>query len=270
MVVPIRSSQFLLALALSLACERKPTSTSEGQSQRPQAAARSQPTPSAAPTDPVAPPPPSAATAVLEKPRCLSPAEVAEIAGYDRWRFHLARRVVRVARNDTLALREGPSPSAPEMARLRFDQAGIMPTKKICKVGPTDWYEVRVLGKTGWVNGKYLASVTTVHDTTADYHRLAGDEPAKTPWALADAIVHAMNTPPPQEGRYHAEVVDLQTSGATASAIIYDIGWLDDSIDGRQTLVTMAKTEHGWTVERADTNYLCGRGPDPDNPALCT
>jgi hypothetical protein len=144
-----------------------------------------------------------------------------------------------------------------------------MPTKKVCKVGPTDWYEVRVLGKTGWVNWKYLASATTVHDKTADYREYAGDTPAKTPWALAHAIVHDMNTPPPQEGRYHAEVVDLQAGEATASAIIYDIGWLDDSIDGRQTLVTMIKTERGWTVERADTHYLCGRGPGGD-PARCT
>jgi hypothetical protein len=258
----------LLFLGACVGCERKPTSASEGQSERVQSVATSRPVPSAVAVEPTPAPSSSTVPAVTEQPRCLSPAEIEKIEAYDSWRFHGPQRVVRVARKDTLALREGPSPSAAQLAALPYDQGAVFPSKKVCVVGPSDWWEVRVAGKTGWVNSKYLARATTVHDRTAEYKKDGGVMAAKTPWALAHAIVHDMNTPPPEEGRYHAEVIDVQTSGATASAIVYAFGWLDDSIGGEQTLVTMVKTEAGWTVERADTHYLCRRGPG-DDPTLC-
>lgn len=194
---------------------------------------------------------------------CLSPAEV---EGYDPfgWQLKGPRRVVQVARDDTLALRESPSPSAPLVAGLSFDRSDIVPTKSVCFVGDTPWIEVRAAEKLGWVNSRFLALATSAHDVAEQYRLRAGQRSHATPRQLAEAIVHAMNTPPPTEGKYHARVIDVVVSGAEASAIIYAFGELDDSVAGEQALVTMVKAANGWSVEHAAAHSLCYRGTTED------
>jgi uncharacterized protein YgiM (DUF1202 family) len=65
-------------------------------------------------------------------------------------------RVVNVSSDDTLSLRETPSPSGALVARIPHDGTGIVRGAGVKRVGSYDWYEVSYDGHTGWVNATYL------------------------------------------------------------------------------------------------------------------
>lgn len=198
---------------------------------------------------------------------CLSEKEIKD---YDPMGFRLrgTHSVVRVARDDTLALRENPSPKAPILEQISHDADGLRPTGQVCLAGKSHWWEVAVGARTGWVNSRFVGRLTAVHDATAKYKELSGESPEPTPWALTNKILREMNTPPQDEGHYEAELVDLKVSGRKATATIYACCELDDSVDGEQTEISLVLEDGGWRLEGASHRYLCGRGVSEDGQ-LC-
>ncbi len=69
-------------------------------------------------------------------------------------------RVVGVASNDTLNMRSGPGPRFALSGRIPHNGRGIAATGRSTRVGSTDWWTVRYLGRQGWVSSRYLAPDT--------------------------------------------------------------------------------------------------------------
>lgn len=66
-------------------------------------------------------------------------------------------RVVGVASNDTLNMRSGPGPRFKLAGRIPANGRGIATTGRTTRVGSTDWWSIRYLGRQGWVSSRYLA-----------------------------------------------------------------------------------------------------------------
>lgn len=69
-------------------------------------------------------------------------------------------RVVGVASNDTLNMRSGPGPRFKLSGRIPHNGRGIAATGRSTRVGSTDWWTVRYLGRQGWVSSRYLTRDT--------------------------------------------------------------------------------------------------------------
>lgn len=193
-----------------------------------------------------------------------------QLAAYDPMGFRLRGTfsVVRVARDDTLALREQPSPDAKLVEELAPERGGLKPTGKVCRVGKSHWWQVSVGTKSGWLNSRFVARQARARDATETYKGLAGEKPAPTPWAVTQKVLKSMNERSQMEGRYEASLVDIHVSGSKASARIYACCEPDDSVDGETAELSLVKQGDGWKFESATQRSLCSRGVSQDG-SLC-
>lgn len=68
-------------------------------------------------------------------------------------------QVVGVAPDDVLNLREKPQPTSKLVSSIPANSVGIRSTGKQAIVGKGTWLEITFLGKSGWVNARYVGEV---------------------------------------------------------------------------------------------------------------
>ncbi len=169
--------------------------------------------------------------------------------------------VVKVQVDDKLNVRASASHGAPVVGQLRYNSTGVRPTGNVCKVQGVSWYEVELEGTTGWVNGGFVAQVTTIHDFTSEYREFAPDS-ANSPEEFATVLVENFNRrySDQLEGEYRSQTLGTQKlSSSRALVTVYSCCELDDSIAGKQVEIEILKEPAGWILRRVQGRYVCYR-----------
>jgi hypothetical protein len=179
-----------------------------------------------------------------------------------RWMTSGPLGVVKVKVNDTLNVRTSASHLAPVVGQLQHDATGIRSTGNVCKAQGVTWYEVEFGSRKGWVNGGFVAQLTSTHDLTSDYREFAPDS-AESPEEFANLLVESFNRKysSQPEGKNRCETLGTRTLTSSAAVLkLYSCCELDDSIAGKQAEIEIVKTSDGWSFQRAEGRYVCYRG----------
>jgi hypothetical protein len=216
----------------------------------------------------VAPASSSAAVPLPSGARCLSAEERdQDIAVSFKLRGELA--VVRVAPDDVLWLRQGPSATESATGKLAHDARRLVPTGRVCRTGETTWYELSFGNARGFANGRFLEHTTEPADETERFAKLLGSSGFASLDALIEALQQALKREQtePSEVRFDATLVGLARSDARAVVVLHACCYADDSVMGEQIWFDALERNGRWTLERARASRLCPRGT---SGAACT
>jgi hypothetical protein len=193
--------------------------------------------------------------------RCLSAEErERDIAVSFKLRNPLA--VVRVAPDDVLWLRQGPSSRDKPTGKLAHDARNVTATGRVCRAGDTTWYEVSSGSDRGFANGNYLVAATEPADETPRFAKLLGRSRLASPDALVLALKDGLKgeLKEPSEVRFDVTPLGIARSGARAVVVLHACCYADDSVMGEQIWIDAVERDGRWVLERARVIKLCPRG----------
>jgi len=200
-------------------------------------------------------PAPTAPPAELPgEPIDLYPYEGAELA------------VVGVAVDDTLSMRTGPGTEFAvlfELAPLadEFQATGHNRTLG----GRALWVEVLVDGRSGWVNGRFVAHPGQTTDVTSE---LGGTVRAGTIAELAAAVAEVRSPESERGPDATVTVVDGPVAGDLDEIVVDVLGLADDAQRGERLHVFAVADAAGFTVRTVEATALCARGATADRSCL--
>lgn len=193
----------------------------------------------------------------------------ADYALHSRVRGHLA--ITGLAPGEHLDLKEQAGAQATTLRPLAYNAGDLEATGQICKLDDGIWHQVRAVGETGWLDGKYLVSATAATDQSEHIVKLIGSSagPKADSLALLLKDVLARNLEAQgEEGRRETEVLGVVVTGDRAEAQVTSCCALDDSVSGSLTHLEMVHTTRGWELKKALIRHTCYRGTTNDGK-LC-
>lgn len=201
----------------------------------------------------VADPGPSAPPQLPGEPFDLYPYEGAELG------------VVGVAAADTLSVRSGPGTEFGVLFELAPLAEEIRATGHNRTLGPRSvWVEVLVDGRTGWVNGRFVAHPGQTSDITAE---LGERIRASTMVELAAAVAEVRSPASERTTDAGVTVVDGPRAGDLDEIVVDLLGYADDAQRGERLHVFAVADADGFTVRTVEATALCARGATADR--LC-
>lgn len=154
-------------------------------------------------------------------------------------------QVTQIKAGDSLNMRAKPSTSASVKVRIPADASGIKLTGATKKVASQIWVEARWQANTGWVNRRYLTSVSALSDKPND--KTVDTVEASKADTNQDALKNVLKDSSIQKKRQSGLWI-LECSGS-APRWKMDVlpKWLSGSIDGAKIgmPITAKHQEHG-------------------------